>query len=258
VGQHQRIVVVAPHLDDAALSLGATIVRAVRAGSRVTVVTVFAGDPTSEASAGPWDELCGFSSEGDAARHRRDEDVRACELLGAAPVWLPFPDMQYAQDRTEEQVWSALAPALAGAQLVLIPGFPLVNEDHAWLAPMLLERLTDVPVALYVEQPYASELAIGRRRSPRVLVDAARIAAASRLGRRPRQRPAPSIAGRVPAELRWVGVRPTRAERALKDRAIDAYVSQCAPLGGQLVRRVRWHETAAGGELTALAGPVGG
>lgn len=48
------LVVLSPHLDDAVLSLGATIARLSRHGRSVRVVTAFANDPTSRAPAGPW------------------------------------------------------------------------------------------------------------------------------------------------------------------------------------------------------------
>src|SRR5213080_853986 len=90
-----RVVVVSPHLDDAVLSLGAALARAARRGGAVTVLTVLAGDPASETPAGEWDSQAGFATAGEAARARREEDRRACALLGVEPVWLPFSDHQY-------------------------------------------------------------------------------------------------------------------------------------------------------------------
>src|SRR5262245_42184425 len=82
------VTVLSPHLDDAALSLGATLARATASGANVSVVTPFAGPTTSEAPAGWWDRACGFKTEGEAARRRRDEDMAACSIIGARPVWL--------------------------------------------------------------------------------------------------------------------------------------------------------------------------
>ncbi len=86
----RRLVILSPHLDDAALSLGATIAYASEVGLAVTVLTVLAGDPDSEEPAGTWDTICGFATAGEAARVRRAEDANACEILGAEPMWLPF------------------------------------------------------------------------------------------------------------------------------------------------------------------------
>lgn len=49
-------VVVSPHLDDAILSLGATVAGLARNGLAISVVTVFAGDTSSAKPCGGWDE----------------------------------------------------------------------------------------------------------------------------------------------------------------------------------------------------------
>jgi LmbE family N-acetylglucosaminyl deacetylase len=153
-GRH--VAVVSPHLDDAVLSLGATIARWAASGARVTVLTVFAGPIDSAAPAAGWDRRGGFSTEGEAARGRREEDRRACAVLGAAARWLRFSDGQYATGRDEDTVRSAVQDELAGADLVVLPGFPLTHPDHAWLAGVLRgRRLGARRVALYLEQPYA-------------------------------------------------------------------------------------------------------
>ena len=68
-----RLVVVSPHLDDAVLSLGATMASAARNGAHVTVLTVFACDPQSSAPAEWWDRAGGFRTLGEAACARREE-----------------------------------------------------------------------------------------------------------------------------------------------------------------------------------------
>ena len=96
-----RVAVLSPHLDDAVLSLGAAIARAVREGATVTIVTVFAGDVDSALPASNWDRLAGFATEGEAAAARRVEDATACALLGAEPRPLPFPDYPYVAGERE-------------------------------------------------------------------------------------------------------------------------------------------------------------
>ena len=91
----RRVVVVSPHLDDGVLSLGAAIAAWSRAGARVELLTVLGCDPASEAPAGGWDRRGGFATEGASARARREEDRRACAILGATPVWLPFGSVDY-------------------------------------------------------------------------------------------------------------------------------------------------------------------
>jgi LmbE family N-acetylglucosaminyl deacetylase len=174
-----RVVVVSPHLDDAVLSLAATIVRATRSGAHVDVLTVFAGDPASDTPAGGWDSRGGFATEGEAATARRAEDGEACSIIGAEPAWLPFGDGNYAQGRDRSEVFAAVVGTLAGADAVLVPGFPLTNPDHAWLAELLLgEALPCARVGLYAEQPYRYMVRGERRRldapgqiSPRLLPD---------------------------------------------------------------------------------------
>ncbi len=151
-----RVVVVSPHLDDAVFSLGATIARASRSGVRIDVLTVFACDPDSEAPANGWDARGGFATEGEAATARRDEDREACRLVGAEPHWLPFRGGGYTPEKDADAVFAAVARKVSGADTVLVPGFPLRNDDHAWLARLFDERPpSPARFGRYVEQPYA-------------------------------------------------------------------------------------------------------
>ena len=156
----RRVVVVSPHLDDAVLSVGAAISAWTRAGAQVVVLTVFAGDPDSDEPAGGWDRRGGFATEGDAARARREEDRRACPRLGAAAVWLPFGSVDYDRHGDADDVRERVSELLAGADLVLAPGFPLTHPDHAWLV-RALGRVRGM--GLYVEQPYARRAGGGPR-----------------------------------------------------------------------------------------------
>ena len=152
--QQRRMLVVSPHLDDAVFSLGATMARAARTGARVDVVTVFAGDPESTRTASGWDRRAGFATEGEAASARRSEDLEACRIVRAEPTWLSFPPGSYGVPRDPDRVWSALAPAVTCAETVFVPGFPLSNEDHAWLAGLFVDRELSVELVRYSEQPY--------------------------------------------------------------------------------------------------------
>jgi LmbE family N-acetylglucosaminyl deacetylase len=147
-----RIVVVSPHLDDGALSLGAAIASWTRGGADVDLLTVLACDPNSTAASGGWDARAGHATEGESARVRREEDLRACEHLGVTPRWLPFGSVDYDRHGTDEEVRSAVAEAVRDADQVLVPGFPLSHPDHAWLA----ELLTDLATARYAEPLYVA------------------------------------------------------------------------------------------------------
>ena len=155
VGENQRVVVVSPHLDDAVLSLGATIASWSRAGAAVDSLTVFACDPESAAPSGGWDRRGGFATEGESARPRRDEDRRACGAIGARPVWLPYASVDYERHGEEDEVRRAVVAAVDGARLVLLPGFPLSHPDHEWLVRSLAGGVIEPRVALYAEQPYS-------------------------------------------------------------------------------------------------------
>lgn len=146
--------VVSPHLDDGVLSLGGAIASWVRRGVRVELLTVFACDPASKAETRGWDARAGFGTEGEAARARRDEDRRACAILGATPVWLPFGSVDYERHGEEDAIREAVANAVDGAAGVLVPGSPLSHPDHAWLARVLVGGVSFRGLGLYAEQPY--------------------------------------------------------------------------------------------------------
>ncbi len=150
VARARRIVVVSPHLDDGVLSLGAAMSSWVRDGARVELLTVLACDPASDAPAGGWDARGGFATEGASARARREEDSRACAILGVVPVWLPFGSVDYERHGSEDDVRAAVEEEVRGADEMLVPGFPLTHPDHAWLAGLL------TGTARYLEEPYTA------------------------------------------------------------------------------------------------------
>lgn len=75
-GQPGTLLVLSPHLDDAALSCGASMARAVDLGWRVVVLVVFAGEPPASAltpAAREYHEMCGLGDDAIAARISEDE-----------------------------------------------------------------------------------------------------------------------------------------------------------------------------------------
>jgi LmbE family N-acetylglucosaminyl deacetylase len=226
-----RVVVISPHLDDAVLSLGSTIAAAARRGAAVEVLSVFCGDPDSQAPAGAWDRKSGFRSEGEASRARRQEDQAACAILGAKAHWLPFGDEQYDRRGDEREVIAAVATAVEGAAVVLIPGWPLENSDHAWLSTVLLKNgIHCGRLGLYLEQPYAF---YQRECDP--------VAVASSL--QPLLRAAPP----------WHRLSASQLDGNLKRHAVTAYRSQARQLGLRFigVRRLLQYERTRGGETVA-------
>jgi LmbE family N-acetylglucosaminyl deacetylase len=205
-----RVVVVSPHLDDAVLSLGATIARSTRGGTAVTVLTVFGGDPASTAPPNGWDRRGGFETAGEAASRRREENREACAIVGAEPVALPFVGGGYGAPREPDEVRQAVARAAEAADALLVPGFPLTNDDHRWLHTVLLDRRVPCDrLVLYAEQPYRYAVR--------------------------RQRPRPE------APHSWQPTEARLADMFAKRRAILAYRSQLPLLGLSARRHLELH-----------------
>jgi LmbE family N-acetylglucosaminyl deacetylase len=232
-----RLVVVSPHLDDAVLSLGATIAHAVESGAKVEVLTVFGYEPGSAAPTDDWDRKSGFATEGQASQQRRIEDRSACAILGVAPRWFDFSAHPYERRASMQEVVAAVVAATAGADTVLIPGFPLEHADHAALSHALLAHgLSCRSLGLYAEQPYSFDL----RATPNGPV------------------PAMPAAGVKNGALTWHRAGAQRRHRQLKLRAVKEYKSQLSQLGlrqtglGYLrLRRMLWQEARLGGETIA-------
>jgi LmbE family N-acetylglucosaminyl deacetylase len=226
----RRIVVVSPHLDDGVLSLGASIAGWSRGGAVVELLTVLGCDPDSEAPAGGWDARAGFASEGESARARRGEDREACTLIGAVPNWLPYGSVDYERHGDEGAVRGSVESALAGAEAVLVPGFPLTHPDHEWVLRTLVAGGLGIPrTGFYAEQPYTRR-AGGEPRVPAWAADA--------LGA-----PSPFAAASVRA-----------GDRLAKWRAIRRYRSQLPLLGMRRSVRRGAHRYAVAAELIAWVG----
>lgn len=210
---------------------------AVQAGAQVEVLTVFAYKPGSSERAGPWDTLCGYVSEGQAAELRRAEDRRACETLGAQPRWMSFGAEPYQRGATDDDIWAAVESATHGADVVMLPGYPLEHPDHAELSQLLLSRgLNCKAVGLYAEQPYA----FNHRRQP------------------PGSPPIRALEAITHRPVEWTRVSSTRAQRRIKLNAVRAYRTQLRHLGlGEFgmgffrLRYLLWHEASQGGEAVA-------
>jgi LmbE family N-acetylglucosaminyl deacetylase len=223
-----RVAVLSPHFDDGVYSLGAAISESIRSGvADVSLITVFAGDPNSDRPASPWDRRLGFQLAAEAARARRDEDSRACALLGATPVWLPFDD-QYGTRVTDDEVWTSIENVVGAAESVLVPGFPLDHPDHLRLARIALTSgFPPSRVGLYVEQPYAAI----RKEAPSV----------------------PStVASLLDEQPEWRAIRAPFAARWRKLRAWRAYRSQLQHFGYRSIVNVLRYEARYGGEMTTF------
>ena len=245
-----RVAVISPHLDDAALSLGASVSQAASLGTSITFLTVLAGDPDSTAPAGAWDRECGFATVGEAARERRHEDERACRILGAVPRWLPYPDEQYARNESDDEIMRAVEAEVAEADLVLLPGYPLTQPDHVWLTGLLAPRLSQGSrLGFYVEQPYASWIRLKGGGARGVLGAGEMLMRRWRNGDALGTRPYP-VSSHL--GLEWRRSTPQASAWLAKRSAIRAYASQLNGLGRHLAGRILLYDAASGGEELAL------
>jgi LmbE family N-acetylglucosaminyl deacetylase len=134
-----------------------------------SVITVFAGGPSSVRPLTTWDRLARYFPDGaDVAGVRRGEDISASALLRAKPVHLTYWDRQYRGDHygyqgpDEEGLRAAITAELLSrgpADYWAIP-LGLGHPDHRLVAEVgltLAERETG-EFYLYEELPYAAEL----------------------------------------------------------------------------------------------------
>ena len=192
-----KCIVLSPHLDDAALSIGGTIARFTAAREPALVLTIAAGSPPPDAIPSPLaaalHRAWGVTAHGAVARRRR-EDEAAMAILGAEAQRLDQLDAIYrlparydteaallgepaAEDRLEIELAGQLAPILAASPraLVLAPLAVGGHVDHRIVhrvAIDLARRGRDV--GFYEDLPYAMKpsavelrrAAIGRDLAP--------------------------------------------------------------------------------------------
>jgi LmbE family N-acetylglucosaminyl deacetylase len=205
----ERIVVISPHFDDAAMGAGQMLLEHAR--SDKTVITVLGGpppaypDPPTE-----WDALGGFKAGDDVVAVRREEDRAAMAILEAEPVWLDYVDHQYLEptDRPRARdVATVLGAAIVNANpTAVFAPMGLANPDHVMTHnASLLARESHPEIAWFCYEDH------GYKHLPGLL--AWRVAKLMRSGRWP-----------TPALV------PGGTDRQRKRDAIFCYVSQIPPL----------------------------
>ena len=135
-----------PHLDDAALSCGGQIFQRTRRGESVLMVTVAAGDPPDtplSAFARSLHDRWQLST--DVVNQRRQEDKRACQILGADYRHLPLTDCIY-------RVHPETGKPLYTSEEDL---FGSVAEAEAELITKLARRMDQLPPADLIVAPLA-------------------------------------------------------------------------------------------------------
>jgi LmbE family N-acetylglucosaminyl deacetylase len=101
--------VIAPHPDDAALSLGGTIAQLANVtAAPPTIVTVFAASPEALSPfARAYHDEHGLA--GDVVARRRSEELRSAAVLGARVVFLPYVEVLYRDATALDSAFGALA-----------------------------------------------------------------------------------------------------------------------------------------------------
>ncbi len=104
-----RWIYISPHLDDAVLSAGGLIYEQACSGSKVEIWNVLCGiPPTDELS--PFAQVMhyqwGIPAVADLVRSRRLEDERACQIVGAKPVYFDYLDCIYRRGKNNEWLYS--------------------------------------------------------------------------------------------------------------------------------------------------------
>ncbi|MEM5776153.1 MAG: PIG-L family deacetylase [Anaerolineaceae bacterium] len=144
-GNNTHWVYLSPHLDDAVYSCGGLIWEQVERGMQVEVWTIFAGDP-------PPGSLTPFArslherwkSGGGAAALRRDEDARACAILGIGWRHFDYPDCIYRYHQNGR-------PVIEGEGDLFRAGY----EGESHLAARLAQHLArELPAGAVLAVPY--------------------------------------------------------------------------------------------------------
>ncbi len=176
-------VYLSPHLDDAVLSCGGMIYTQAQAGEPALIVTLFAGIPD-------YDNLSDFArfqhrwwgDPPDPIGQRRQEDARACQILGADWRHLNGLDAIYRRDpatgrtlyNSDDDIFGPLHPADVIEAQALAEGWlrHLPMDGARIYAPLAVGNHVDhqltrqaaihlarrgLPVAFYEDFPYAAD-----------------------------------------------------------------------------------------------------
>lgn len=149
-----RVLVVSPHLDDAALGC-AMLLTAARPGR---VLNVYAGVPAAGLPLTRWDRNCGFPGSRQAMLARLAEDAQAMRELGVESENLDFMDSQYAALPSRTRLARALVAAMDRWQpdAVVLP-LGLHHCDHERVRQAGLIAREQRPACLwlaYEDVPY--------------------------------------------------------------------------------------------------------
>jgi LmbE family N-acetylglucosaminyl deacetylase len=104
-----RWIYISPHLDDAVLCAGGLIHEQTRAGLQVEIWTVLCGVPPTD-DLSPFAQVLhfqwGIPKVEDLIRSRRAEDEKACQMVGAKPVYFDYLDCIYRRGKNDDWLYS--------------------------------------------------------------------------------------------------------------------------------------------------------
>jgi LmbE family N-acetylglucosaminyl deacetylase len=173
-----KYIYLSPHLDDAVFSCGGLIWEQNQKGHQVEIWTIFSGDP-------PQGELSPLANSlhldwglpQDPFQIRREEDKKACQILGARPKYLPYRDCIYRQSsqgkfyyQEVEDIFGGLNPG--ETDLIDFLGKDLRDQlpsDAVIAAPLGIGNHVDheitrkaasrleIPIHYYADYPYVRE-----------------------------------------------------------------------------------------------------
>jgi LmbE family N-acetylglucosaminyl deacetylase len=145
----ERLLVLAPHMDDETIGCGGTLARHMQAGAKARVVFLTDGRAGGSGIA-RLDAAARRSAEAELVRTRKEEARRALAILGIESVsFLDAEDGKLAQDRT---VAARLREILAAErpELIYVPHFVEQHPDHTAASAVLFEALRELALSAQV------------------------------------------------------------------------------------------------------------
>lgn len=146
-----KILLVSPHFDDAVLGAGQMMAER----PDTEVVTVFGGFPKeADKRVTPYDTKCGFKNALDAVSERVRENDAATALLNATKIDLDFPDGQYEQEVSQQEITEVLQRMVDGGNYEgIYAPVGLGHPDHIKVSDAVLALNTDLPITLWEDIP---------------------------------------------------------------------------------------------------------
>jgi LmbE family N-acetylglucosaminyl deacetylase len=142
-----RYIYLSPHLDDAVFSCGGLIWEQTQNGHEVEIWTIFSADP-------PQGELSllakslhqDWDLSDDPIQVRRNEDLNACQILGARPKYLPYLDCIYRKSPQGEFLYQSVEEIFGGLKPAELALIELLNHDLRNQLP--LEAVVAAPLGI--------------------------------------------------------------------------------------------------------------